>query len=221
MTNNDILRRIRYTFNLADRKMIAIFALADVGVTTEQVINWLKKDEDKDQVSLTDTMLAAFLNGFITEKRGKKDGPAPAIEKKLNNNLILTKLKIALNLKAEEIISLLDNVGFKLSKPELSAFSRKPDHKHYRECKDQVLRNFLMALQKQFRPDAPKAHKQAVKTHARTKNTDTKPVRTQGARPQAGKIYHNPATAKDDNKADKANKKPVLKLKPEDIWGKQ
>lgn len=219
MTNNDILRRIRYTFNLADRKMIAIFSLADVGVTTEQVINWLKKDEDKDQVSLTDTMLAAFLNGFITEKRGKKDGPAPAIEKKLNNNLILTKLKIALNLKAEEIISLLDNVGFKLSKPELSAFSRKPDHKHYRECKDQVLRNFLMALQKQFRPDAPKTSKQTTKTY--TKPNGSKSGRTQGARPQAGKIYHNPATTKDDNKADKPNKKPVLKLKPEDIWGKQ
>jgi uncharacterized protein YehS (DUF1456 family) len=42
--------------------------------------------------------------------------------------------------------------GFRLSKHELSAFFRNPTQPQYRECKDQVLRNFLMGLQMKYRP---------------------------------------------------------------------
>lgn len=73
-------------------------------------------------------------------------------EKSLNNNLVLQKLKIALNLKAEELLAVFEAADFTLSQHELSAFFRKPEHKNYRECKDQVLRNFLMGLQRQHRP---------------------------------------------------------------------
>ncbi|HBW98728.1 MAG TPA: DUF1456 domain-containing protein, partial [Pseudoalteromonas sp.] len=41
MTNNDILRRVRYTFNLTDTAMVGIFAAAEATVTTEQVVAWL------------------------------------------------------------------------------------------------------------------------------------------------------------------------------------
>ena len=43
MTNNDILRRIRYTFDFDDAKMISIFGLAEQKVTREEISNWLKK----------------------------------------------------------------------------------------------------------------------------------------------------------------------------------
>ena len=148
MTNNDILRRLRYIFDLDDSKVIAIFGLADLQVTRAQISDWLKKEEDESFQECQDFELAAFLNGFITEKRGPKDGPGPVPEKILTNNLVLVKLKIALNLKSEDILEL---IGLKLSKHELSAFFRKPDHKHFRECKDQVLRNFLIGLQNKFR----------------------------------------------------------------------
>ena len=46
MDNNDIIRRIRYAFDLSDAKMIEIFALADHEVTRPQISNWLKKDDD-------------------------------------------------------------------------------------------------------------------------------------------------------------------------------
>ena len=62
-------------------------------------------------------------------------------------------LKIALNLKAEEIIELLALAGFHIGKHELSAFFRRADHKHYRECKDQILRNFLKGVQLKVRED--------------------------------------------------------------------
>ncbi|MEC4684300.1 MAG: DUF1456 family protein [Nitrospirota bacterium] len=150
MTNNDILRRIRYTFDFDDSTMIAIFGLAGCQVTREQISDWLKKDDDPAYQKCSDTQLAIFLNGLINYKRGKKEGPQPEPERRLTNNIIFRKLRIALNLKAEDILEIMDLAGLRISKHELSAFFRKPGHKHYRECKDQVLRNFLKGLQLKY-----------------------------------------------------------------------
>lgn len=154
MTNNDILRRIRYTFDINDANMIAIFALADHKVTREQISAWLKKEEDAASQSLSDFQLAIFLNGLINDKRGKKEGPQHEPEKRLSNNIIFMKLKIALNLQAEDVLQIMAMAGFQMSKHELSAFFRKPGHKHYRECKDQILRNFLKGMQLKYRDQA-------------------------------------------------------------------
>lgn len=151
MTNNDVLRRIRYTFNFNDTNMIAIFKLGNLEVTRAQISDWLKKDDDPDYKSCSDVQMATFLNGLIIEKRGKKDGPQPVPETKLTNNIIFRKLKIAFNLQAEEILKMIKQADFSMSKHELSAFFRKPGHKHYRECKDQVLRYFLKGVQIKYR----------------------------------------------------------------------
>lgn len=155
MNNNDILRRIRYTFNLSDSKMIAIFGQADHKVTREEVSDWLKKDEDPAFKPCVDVVLAIFLNGFINDKRGKKEGDQPRPEARLNNNIILRKLRIALDLKEEGMLEILGISNIRISKHELSAFFRKPDHKHYKKCKDQFLRNFLSGMQKKYRPETP------------------------------------------------------------------
>lgn len=149
---NDILRRIRYAFDFDDSKMIALFGSADYQVTRAQISDWLKKDDDPAFQELSDTQLAIFLNGLINHKRGKKEGPQPVPETRLTNNMIFMKLKIALNLKAEDVLEILALAGLRISKHELSAFFRKPDNKHYRECKDQILRNFLRGLQLKYRP---------------------------------------------------------------------
>lgn len=151
MTNNDILRRIRYTFDFNDSKMVSIFALADHEVTREQISNWLKKDDDPAYQNCGDNQLAIFLNGLINEKRGKKEGAQPKPEKRINNNVIFMKLKIALNLKAEDVLEIMGLAELSISKHELSAFFRRPGHKHYRECKDQILRNFLKGMQLKYR----------------------------------------------------------------------
>ncbi len=153
MTNNDILRSIRYTFDFSDSKMIAIFGKADHQVTREQICDWLKKDGDPAFQKCSDTQLAIFLNGLINDKRGKKEGSQPKPEQHLTNNIIFNKIKIALNLKAEDVLEILDLAGVSISKHELSAFFRRPDHKHYRECKDQILRNFLKGVQLKYRAD--------------------------------------------------------------------
>ncbi len=154
MTNNDILRRIRYVFDFNDAKMIALFGLADHQVTRGEISDWLKKEEDPAYQECNDRQLALFLNGLINDKRGKKDGPQPEPENRINNNIIFRKLKIALNMKDEDILEIMDLAQFRLSKHELSAFFRRPGHKHYRQCKDQILRNFLKGLQLKFRVDS-------------------------------------------------------------------
>jgi uncharacterized protein YehS (DUF1456 family) len=151
MTNNDVLRRIRYTFDFNDSKMIALFGLADYQVTRAQISDWLKKEDDPAYQKCSDTQLAIFLNGFINDKRGKKEGPQPAPERRLTNNIVFMKLKIALNLKAEDILKIMELANLRMSKHELSAFFRRPDHQNYRDCNDQILRNFLKGMQLKYR----------------------------------------------------------------------
>ena len=147
MTNNDILRRVRYLFYYSDIKMVELFKLADCDVTKLKVGLWLKKDDEPTSVEISDKELATFLNGLIIEKRGKREGPQPKPEEHLSNNMILRKLKIALDLKTDDILDLYASIDKGISKTELSDFFRNPGHKLYRQCGDQYLRNFLNALQ--------------------------------------------------------------------------
>jgi len=151
MTNNEILRRLRYLFDLSDLKMITLFKLANYDVGKADISNWLKKEDDPLLIEITDKELATFLNGLIIENRGKREGPLPEPEDRLSNNVILRKLKIALNLKSDDIIDLFASIDKKISKPELSAFFRTPDHNSYRPFMDQYLRSFLNALQTKYK----------------------------------------------------------------------
>jgi len=154
MTNNDILRRIRFIFDFNDLKMIALFELTGYRVTREQLREWLKKDDDPAFQPCSDPQLATFLNGLIIDKRGRKSGPQPEAEQRLTNNIIFRKLKIALELKTEDLVQIMRLAGMQISAHEISALFRNPGHKHYRTCKDQILRNFLKGLQLKYRADA-------------------------------------------------------------------
>ena len=151
MKSNDCLRRLRYILDLGENRMVALFAQGGQSVPVDQVTSWLKKDDDEDFKVCSDFMLAAFLNGLISSRRGKRDGPQPKPETRLTNNLVLQKLKIAFNLQAEDILALLAGEDLRMSKHELPASFRRPGHKHYRACKDQVLRKFLSGLQANLR----------------------------------------------------------------------
>ncbi len=152
VTNNDILRRIRYTFDFDDSKMMGLLSLEEEPVTRDQMSDWLKKEDDPAYQAINDKHLAIFLNNLIDENRGKKEGAQPQLEKHLTNNIIFKKLRIALNLKDDDILEMMESAGFSISKHELSALFRKKGHKHHRVCKDQILRNFLQGMQKKYRP---------------------------------------------------------------------
>ena len=67
-------------------------------------------------------------------------------KKKMTNNDILKKLRVALHLRNDEIIEIMKLVEFKVTASELGALFRKEDHPNYKECGDQFLRNFLNGL---------------------------------------------------------------------------
>ncbi|MDX8407769.1 MAG: DUF1456 family protein, partial [Mariprofundaceae bacterium] len=105
-------------------------------------------------------------------KRGKREGPQPEPELRLNNNIIFRKLRIAIKLKDEDIISILTLAGQRLSKSELNAFFRNKGHPHFRICKDQVLRKFITGLQ--LRERAVKDAKKVGKSIAKPAKPDIK-----------------------------------------------
>jgi len=113
--------------------------------------NWLKPSTHEQFLVCSEDELASFLNGFIIDRRGKREDPSPMPRLLLNNNTIFKKLKIALSLRTEDILEILQSVNYPFSKAELSALFRNREHRHYRDCKDQVLRNFLKGLQLKHR----------------------------------------------------------------------
>ena len=163
MNNNDLLIRLRYALNLRDVQIQEIFKLGGVTLSLDEVKQVLTKSEvfeDAEQevtqpesLSCTNKMLDAFLNGFITYKRGPQENkstqaPAPVTMIKRNNvnNIFLKKVKIALALTSEDILEILSLSGVVISKSELSAVLRKEGQKNYKECGDRYIRNFLKGL---------------------------------------------------------------------------
>lgn len=64
----------------------------------------------------------------------------------MNNNDIFKKLRVALQLRDDQIVEILELVDFRMSKGELGNIFRNEDHPNFMECGDQVLRNFLNGL---------------------------------------------------------------------------
>lgn len=158
--NNYCLRRLRYAFAFNDKQMLAIFLEMNFKLTLKELQTYLLKEDDEKFVLLPDYILTIFLDGFIQYKRGKREGAEELSQKervelskkeRLNNNMIVNKIKIALSLKAEELIDILMLADFRISKGELSAFFRKTEHRNYRECGNQFLRNLLTGMTTKYR----------------------------------------------------------------------
>ncbi|WP_296246956.1 DUF1456 family protein [uncultured Stenotrophomonas sp.] len=155
MINNDVLRSIRYMLDLSDSMVVDTIHLADSNfeVDAAQVHDFLRKDDEPLFEACPDAVLARFLDGLIYHYRGRDDSqPQRPPEKRITNNIVLKKLRVAFELKDVDMHAIFEAAGFPMSKPELSALFRQPDHKNYRECGDQALRNFLKGLTQRVRP---------------------------------------------------------------------
>tara|TARA_R110002012_G_scaffold64308_2_gene169048 strand:- start:16575 stop:16877 length:303 start_codon:yes stop_codon:yes gene_type:complete len=91
----------------------------------------------------------------------------------MTNNDIFKKLRVALQLRDDEIVKILELVDFRITKSELGAFFRKEDHPKYMECGDQILRNFLNGLVIHLR--GPKPEKKTKPTEKPKAVTIKKP----------------------------------------------
>ena len=147
MLSNDILRSVRYILKANNNDLVRILALGNVEATAEQIAVWLRKEDEEGFVRCPDIIMSGFLNGLIYDKRGKDESaPELALERRVNNNTVLKKLRIAFSLKTDDIVAIMTEQKYRVSVPEVTAMMRAPDHKNYRECGDQFLRNFLRGL---------------------------------------------------------------------------
>jgi len=126
---------------------VEIFRLGNREVSRAEVVAFLKTDDEDGYQACGDKAMAHFLNGLVIYKRGKDESrPPQPVEVPVTNNTVLKKVRVAFALKDDDVIALLQKNGLTLSKTELGAFFRRPDHRNYRDCGDQVLRNFLKGL---------------------------------------------------------------------------
>ena len=159
MTYNDLLRRLRYTLNLNGASIAEICLLAGLEIGPTDVLKLLKKEDEPGFAVCGDTIMCAFLDGLIISRRGPRDTPpgtAPELAGTLNNNLILRKLRIALELTDTDMLAIFRQAGVSISKAELSALFRGVDQRNYKECGDQLLRNFVRGLTLSFNKNNPK-----------------------------------------------------------------
>ena len=147
MIHNDVLRSLRYLLEINDAKLIELIKLGGLDVSKADIATYLKKEDEEGFVRCPDEVLAHCLDGLVYFKRGKDESrPVLPIELPVTNNIVMKKLRVAFELKEEDLHAILKAVDFPVSKPELSALFRKVGHSNYRPCGDQLLRNFLKGL---------------------------------------------------------------------------
>ncbi|TRY32058.1 DUF1456 family protein [Aliiglaciecola sp. M165] len=210
MNHNDVLRRLRFALSLDDTATINIFALADYSMEQDYLSTLMKKEQEPGFLPCRDKILSLFLDGLIINKRGKQEGVEPVVLKgseRLSNNDIMRKIRIAMQYRDDDIINLLKSVNFRMSKGELSALFRKPDHRNFKECGDQVVRNLLKGMVAKYRPESAKnainptskPTKPTYKSKARPVKSDSQKVR--------GTLSRNKPTEN-------------VEEKPDSVWGK-
>ena len=144
MNTNDILYKIQKALSLSSDDMLKAYELEAYKMESEHLNSLLSKRQDKGYKVCTFEELGVFLDGLVTLKRGpspKKSDANEAVE--LTNNLILKKLRIALELKEAETEIIFSLGEAELSKQQLSALFRKEAHKNFKECSDELLMAFL------------------------------------------------------------------------------
>ena len=102
MNNNDILRRLRYALDISNPTMIEIFQLSGCTIEQPTLVKLLKKEEEEEFISCSNPLMSLFLDGFIVLKRGRRETDTeqpPKPDASLNNNAILKKLRIALDVR--------------------------------------------------------------------------------------------------------------------------
>ncbi len=119
-----------------------------LGEAREEVLKSLPKDEHPNG-TVTPRQLAFYLEGMILALRGpseKSPNPFEDLSGNIDNNKVLKKLRVAYNLKSEELQQIFAFTGEDLSTHEINSFFRSEGHKHYKTCSWPVLLTFIEGL---------------------------------------------------------------------------
>lgn len=143
MTNNYTLKSIMTAIDLDKVAVLKAYKLVDKKITQDDVDDILRDEDDEKFILLSDEGFELFLNGLIAYKRGPSDKKAKKQKIYFSNNIVLKKLKIALDLKDEDIVQIFANDGLEITKSQLSAYFRRDGHINYRKCSDILLKRFI------------------------------------------------------------------------------
>ncbi len=149
MTYNEIIKRLRYILDVDDEVLLECFRLAGAVIAMDQLKQFFLVESDEQYQHCSDELFTLFLDGLITLRRGPSDKPRNAVA--LDNNVILKKVRIALELEARDIDNAFMLADVDISPHEISAMFRKPGTKHYAECSDHILERFFSGLSLYFR----------------------------------------------------------------------
>ncbi len=147
INTNEILFRIQKALNLTTEEILEAYKLEDYTMEASHLESLLKRRQDDGSILASYEELGVFLDGLVTLKRGpspKKANEDEAVE--LTNNLILKKLRIALELKEPETEIIFGLAEVELSKQQLASLFRKKGHKNFKECSNELLMAFLDGL---------------------------------------------------------------------------
>ena len=145
MKTNDILYKIQKALNLSQKEMLEAYKLTEYKIEASHLDSLLKRRQDEGSKLCSYEELGVFLDGFVILKRG----PSPKKNDdvvELTNNLILKKLRIALELKEAETEIIFSLGEAELNKQQLASLFRKEGHKNFKECSDELLTAFLDGL---------------------------------------------------------------------------
>ncbi|CAA6801615.1 MAG: Unknown protein [uncultured Sulfurovum sp.] len=147
MQTNDILFKLKTALSLENEQIIEAYKLADFEMTEERLANIMKRRQDKGFEEATFEELGVFLDGLVLLKRGPSDKVANEDDVvELTNNLILKKVRVAMELKEPELVILFALAEVTLTKRQIGSLFRKEGTKNFKACSDELLNAFLEGL---------------------------------------------------------------------------
>jgi len=146
MKPSEVIKAIKDALNLNRAQIMHIYELEEFLMSKERLESILRNKSKKNSANATYEELGVFLDGLISYKRGKQEPKEAQEDVILDNNLILKKLRAALNLKEYEMLMIFELADFPIKKSLLKDMFRKPEHPKYKECDNKTLKAFLEGL---------------------------------------------------------------------------
>lgn len=147
MKPSTVLSRVKDALRLSSDDILKIYQAEGYEIDDGRVEAIFKKPSSKKSQSATYEELGVFLDGLIRVMRGE---PAKVVDDDeeiiLDNNLIIKKLKIALNLKSIDIDMIFNLADYPMSRSKIRDILRSSEHPKYKRCSDAVLDAFLEGL---------------------------------------------------------------------------
>lgn len=146
MKPSEILQSLKDILGLNRSQMLHIYRLEEFPITQERVDSILKNHSKRDSAQATYEELGVFLDGLIIYKRGLQKETKSSDDIVLTNNLILKKIRAALNLKELEINLIFELADYKITKSGIKDLFRSSSSPKLKECTNNTLRAFLEGL---------------------------------------------------------------------------